>query len=92
MTGRSKHVGVGDIFHDGGSGGPSLWVRNVSDEPPHVPVLGEFTEQGVPSYQRKKSAVALGRNLGVTPLEKADGGRNVGGGFGGGGGICLEEE
>ena len=34
-TGRSKYVGVGDIFQGGGTGGSYPWVEDVSDDPLH---------------------------------------------------------
>ena len=64
----------------------------MGDDPPHRPVPVELSEQGGPFAHRKISAASLGRNLGVTPLEGGDGGGNVGCGFGGGGGILLDEE
>ena len=33
--GSSKHAGVGDILKGGGTGGSSLWVRDVGYDPPH---------------------------------------------------------
>ena len=92
MTGRGKHAGVGDIFQDVGSGSSSLWIGELSDDPPHGLVPGDLSEQVGLSGYRKKSVAALGRNLVVTPLEGGDGGGNLVCGFGGGGGIRLEEE
>ena len=43
-TGRSKHVGVGDILKGGGKGGSSLWVRYVVYDPPHGMGYAEITE------------------------------------------------
>ena len=42
MTGRGKHMVVGDIFQGGGSGGSSHWVRDVGDDPPHGPGPRDF--------------------------------------------------
>ena len=39
-TGRSKHVGVRDLFQGGGTDGSSLWVRDFFDDPPDVPGHG----------------------------------------------------
>ena len=42
VTGRGKHADVRDIFQGGGSGGFSIWVGDVGDDPPHVPVTVYF--------------------------------------------------
>ena len=42
MTGRGKHVGVGDIFQGGGSDGSSVWVGDAGDDPLHGPVPWDF--------------------------------------------------
>ena len=47
-TGRGKHVGVGDLFQGGGSGGSSLRVGDVVDDPPYGPSPGDVPEQGGP--------------------------------------------
>ena len=67
MTGRGKHVVVGDIFQGGGSGGSSLWVGDVGNDPPHGPGPWDFPEQGVPVDHRKTSTETLGHKLGVPP-------------------------
>ena len=50
MTGRGKHVGFRDIFQGGGSGGSSIWVRDVGDDPPHGKVPGEFSARSRQAY------------------------------------------
>ena len=47
-TRRGKHVGVGDLFQGGGSGGSSLRVGDVVDYPPYGPSPGDVPEQGGP--------------------------------------------
>ena len=42
MTVRGKHVGFWDIFQGGGSGGSSIWVRDVGDDPYMGQALGIF--------------------------------------------------
>ena len=68
MTGRGKHTGVRDIFQGGGSGGSSLWVVDVGDEPPHGLGPGDFPEQGGLMDHRKTATVSLGRKLAIPPL------------------------
>ena len=64
----------------------------MGDDPPYGPGPGEFPEQGGPSSHHKKSAEASGRRLGVTPLGGGYAGGNMGGRFGGGVVVCIEEE
>ena len=64
----------------------------MGDDPPHVPVPGEFPEQVGLLAHRKASMSALVLKLGVPPLGGGDGGVNVGCGFVGGGGVSIEEE
>ena len=49
----------------------------MGDESPHRMGPGDFPEQGGTLSNRKTSAVALGRKLGVTPLGGGDGGGNM---------------
>ena len=42
----------------------------MGDDPLHGPGPGDFPKQGGPSFNRKTSAAASGRNMGVTPLEE----------------------
>ena len=92
VTGTGKYAGVRDILKGGSSCGYSLWVGDVGDDPLHGPGPGDFPKQGGPSFNRKTSAPASGRNMGVTPLGGGDGGGNMGGRFGGGGGVRVEEK
>ena len=41
-TGRYKHAGVGGIFQGGVTGGSSLFVVSMGDDPLHGPVPGGF--------------------------------------------------
>ena len=41
--GRSKHAGVWDLFHGGGTGGYYLWFGNSCDDPPHKTGPGRVT-------------------------------------------------
>ena len=53
MTVRGKNVGVRDIFQGGGSGGSSIWVGDVCDDPPHGLGTGGILRSGWPIGSQK---------------------------------------
>ena len=84
---RGKHAGVGDLFQGSGSVGSYLWVIYMGGEPPYWFSLGGFLEHGGLPDHRKVSIVVSGWKFIVPPI----GGGNIVEGFGGGGGVRLEE-
>ena len=66
-TGRVKSTGVRDIFQGSASGGASLRIGDVGDEPPYGPVPGGFPSQGGHADYREKSLATSRRNLVVPP-------------------------
>ena len=46
-TGGRQPTGLGDVLQGGGTGGPSIWVRDVGDDPRHGKGPGKFPAQGL---------------------------------------------
>ena len=73
MTGRGKHVVVGDIFQGGGLGGSSFLVGGVDDDPPKWARTWGFSRTGWPILSQKYSCSSFGAEIGISPppLEEA---------------------
>ena len=60
-------MGVRDIFQGFGSGGSSLWVRDVGGDPPCGLGPGEFSRTGWPIISHKYIHDSFGMEVGNNP-------------------------
>ena len=75
--GGGKTMGVRDVLQGGGTGGNSLQIGDVGDDPLHGTIPGGVSAQGVQTYYREASLASSGRKFGVPSIGGGDSGGMV---------------
>ena len=76
MGGRHT-TGLRDVLQGGGTGGSSIWVGDVGDDPPHGKGPGKFPSQGRQADYGEAAKATGGWGLGVTTTGDSNGGGGV---------------